>query len=67
MIDLSLQGEDDKYLKDHLLPQNFEAACRKVGVPLLLWWQPGYDHAFHFISTFIDDRSHSSSQPSPYV
>ncbi|WP_411026267.1 alpha/beta hydrolase-fold protein, partial [Salmonella sp. s58078] len=27
------QGEDDKFLKDQLLPHKFDEACRKVGVP----------------------------------
>ncbi|KAJ8562781.1 hypothetical protein K7X08_031233 [Anisodus acutangulus] len=52
------QGEDDKFLKDQLLPQKFEEACRKVNVPLLLRLQPGYDHS----STFIDDHVRHHAQ-----
>jgi len=50
------QGEDDKFLHDQLMPQKFEEACRKAKVPLLLRLQPGYDHSYYFIATFIDDH-----------
>lgn len=50
------QGEDDKFLPDQLLPHKFEAACKKVNAPLILRMQPGYDHSYFFISTFIDDH-----------
>lgn len=63
------QGKDDKFMHDQLLPQNFEEACRKIGVPLLLRLQPGYDHSYFFISTFIDDHVRHHAQalriPSP--
>ncbi|VVA30274.1 PREDICTED: S-formylglutathione hydrolase [Prunus dulcis] len=50
------QGGDDKFLHDQLLPHKFEEACRSAKVPLLLRLQPGYDHSYFFISTFIDDH-----------
>jgi S-formylglutathione hydrolase len=51
------QGSDDKFLKDgQLLPEAFEAACAKVGQPLSLRHQPGYDHGYYFISTFMADH-----------
>ncbi|CAL4952776.1 unnamed protein product [Urochloa decumbens] len=43
-------------LIDQLLPGNFEEACKAVGVPLNLRMQPGYDHSYFFIATFIDDH-----------
>ncbi|WOK96019.1 hypothetical protein Cni_G04726 [Canna indica] len=52
------QGEDDKFLHDQLLPKNFEMACKGVNAPLVLRMQPGYDHSYFFISTFIDDHIH---------
>lgn len=55
-LELSMQGEDDKFLKDQLLPGNFQEACKKHNVPLLLRLQPGYDHSYYFISTFIEDH-----------
>jgi S-formylglutathione hydrolase len=51
------QGTDDKFLKDgQLLPEVFEAACAKAGQPLTLRRQPGYDHGYYFISTFMADH-----------
>ncbi|KQK11464.1 S-formylglutathione hydrolase [Brachypodium distachyon] len=50
------QGDDDKFLAEQLLPGNFEEACKAAGVPLTLRMQPGYDHSFFFIATFIDDH-----------
>uniref|UniRef100_A0A7N1A008 S-formylglutathione hydrolase n=1 Tax=Kalanchoe fedtschenkoi TaxID=63787 RepID=A0A7N1A008_KALFE len=50
------QGEDDKFLREQLLAHKFEEACRNVNVPVLLRMQPGYDHSYFFVSTFIDDH-----------
>ncbi|KAJ9695909.1 hypothetical protein PVL29_011064 [Vitis rotundifolia] len=56
------QGEDDKFLHDQLLPHKFEEACRNAKVPLLLRLQPGYDHSYYFIATFIDHHIRHHSQ-----
>ncbi|TKY53387.1 S-formylglutathione hydrolase [Spatholobus suberectus] len=56
------QGEDDKFLADQLLPHKFEEACKKANVPLLLRFQPGYDHLYYFIATFIDDHIRHHAQ-----
>ncbi|KAL5719828.1 S-formylglutathione hydrolase [Ranunculus cassubicifolius] len=50
------QGEADNFLHNQLLPNKFEEACRGAGVPLILRLQPGYDHSYNFIQTFIDDH-----------
>ncbi|KAL0453140.1 UNVERIFIED_CONTAM: S-formylglutathione hydrolase [Sesamum latifolium] len=50
------QGDDDKFLKEQLQPHKFEEACRKANVPLLLRMQPGYDHSYYFIATFVYDH-----------
>ena len=51
------QGLADKFLiENQLLPEAFEAACAKVGQPLTLRRQAGYDHGYYFIQTFIDDH-----------
>ena len=47
------QGEADQFLDEQLKPELFEAACAAVGQPLTLRRQPGYDHSYYFISTFI--------------
>jgi S-formylglutathione hydrolase len=51
------QGEDDNFLHDgQLRPEAFEAACHDRGVELDLRRQPGYDHSYFFIASFIDDH-----------
>ncbi|RYF07073.1 MAG: S-formylglutathione hydrolase [Comamonadaceae bacterium] len=51
------QGMADKFLHEkQLLPDAFEAACAAIGQPLDLRRQPGYDHGYYFIQSFIDDH-----------
>jgi S-formylglutathione hydrolase len=50
------QGEADNFLADQLRPELLEAACAEAGIPLTLRLQPGYDHSYYFISTFIGDH-----------
>lgn len=51
------QGEADTFLAaGQLLPEVFEQACKAAGQPLTLRRQPGYDHGYYFISTFIADH-----------
>jgi S-formylglutathione hydrolase len=48
------QGDADPFLKEQLKPELLEAACKKAGQKLTLRMQPGYDHSYYFISTFIE-------------
>ena len=50
------QGEDDTFRDIQLKPHLLEAACREAGVPLTLRRQPGYDHSYAFIASFMDDH-----------
>ncbi|OLP20489.1 S-formylglutathione hydrolase [Leptolyngbya sp. 'hensonii'] len=50
------QGTADQFLETQLMPQVFERACAAVGQPLTLRMQPGYDHSYYFIATFIGDH-----------
>jgi len=50
------QGLNDQFLERELHPELFAAACAKVGYPLSLRRQAGYDHSYYFISTFIEDH-----------
>lgn len=50
------QGSADEFLADQLYPDKLEAACRARGFPLTLRLQEGYDHSYHFISTFIGEH-----------
>lgn len=57
------QGLADKFLiEKQLLPEAFEAACAKVGQPLTLRRQAGYDHGYYFIQSFIDDHLRHHAQ-----
>lgn len=47
-------SKDEFYEKNQLLPENFEAACKKVGQPVTLHIRDGYDHSYYFISSFIE-------------
>jgi len=49
------QGEADPFL-DQLRPDLLEAACTAAGVALTLRRQPGYDHSYYFIATFMEDH-----------
>ena len=50
------QGASDQFLDDQLMPQRLEAAAREAGQALELRMQPGYDHSYFFISSFIGDH-----------
>jgi S-formylglutathione hydrolase len=50
------QGTADQFLEQQLKPELLEAAARDVGYPLKLRHQPGFDHGYYFISTFIKDH-----------
>jgi S-formylglutathione hydrolase len=50
------QGDADSFLSGQLRPELLEAACMKAGIPLTLRLQPGYDHSYYFISTFMADH-----------
>ena len=49
------QGDADPYL-EQLAPERLRAACAAAGQPLTLRMQPGYDHSYYFISTFMADH-----------
>ncbi len=50
------QGTADKFLDEQLKPALLVEAARRSGQALELRMQPGYDHGYYFISTFIDDH-----------
>ena len=49
-------GDADQFLTEQLSPELLQAACEKAGIPLTLRRQPGYDHSYYFISTFMADH-----------
>ncbi|MFA0088338.1 S-formylglutathione hydrolase [Vibrio sp. E150_011] len=56
------QGEDDGFLQEQLKPELLLAAAEVSGSDVKLRMQPGYDHSYFFIQSFIDDhlRFHAS-------
>jgi S-formylglutathione hydrolase len=49
-------GDADPFLTEQLRPELLAQACSQAGIPLTLRRQPGYDHSYYFISTFMDDH-----------
>ena len=50
------QGLADNFLEKELKPEFLEAACAAVKQKLTLRRQPGHDHSYYFIQTFIGDH-----------
>jgi S-formylglutathione hydrolase len=50
------QGDADNFLVEQLKPELLQAVCAAAGQPLTLRMQPGYDHSYYFISTFMGDH-----------
>jgi S-formylglutathione hydrolase len=50
------QGTADQFLAVELLPEKFAAAAARSGQQLNLRMQPGYDHGYYFIQTFMADH-----------
>jgi S-formylglutathione hydrolase len=50
------QGADDPFLEGQLKPELLWAAARMAGQRLTLRRQPGYDHSYFFIATFVADH-----------
>jgi S-formylglutathione hydrolase len=49
-------GDADPFIEKELRPELLERACAAAGIPLTLRRQPGYDHSYYFISTFMADH-----------
>ncbi|TAE56530.1 MAG: S-formylglutathione hydrolase [Nostocales cyanobacterium] len=56
------QGTADEFLNHQLLPEQFIQVCEKVNQPLNFRYQPGYDHSYYFIATFIGDHIRHHAQ-----
>lgn len=49
-------GSADPFLEKELKPELLEAACKDAGIALTQRIQPGYDHSYFFVSTFMADH-----------
>ena len=47
------QGSDDNFLEAQLKTHLLTEQCAAVGQPATIRMQPGYDHSYYFISTFM--------------
>jgi S-formylglutathione hydrolase len=50
------QGGADEFLEGQLRPQLLQAAADAAAHPLTLRLQPGYDHSYYFIASFIGEH-----------
>ncbi len=50
------QGDADQFLAGQLQPAGLAEAARQKDWPLTLRIQPGYDHSYYFIASFIEDH-----------
>lgn len=50
------QGDADGFLADQLKTGLLREACSAAGQPATIRLQPGYDHSYAFISTFMTDH-----------
>lgn len=50
------QGEADQFLEEQLKPLHLKENAQLNNADLVLRMQPGYDHSYFFISSFIDEH-----------
>jgi len=50
------QGESDTFLVEQLKTPLLARACEAAGIPATIRMQPGYDHSYYFIATFMAEH-----------
>jgi len=50
------QGDADGFLAEQLKTHLLEEACKAAEMPATIRMQPGYDHSYYFISTFLAEH-----------
>ena len=50
------QGDADGFLAEQLKTHLLAEACERAGQPAQIRMQPGYDHSYYFISTFMAEH-----------
>ena len=50
------QGDADNFLQEQLKPELLQEVANSVDYPLELRMQPGYDHSYFFIASFIGEH-----------
>lgn len=50
------QGGADDFIEQQLKPELLREACEGAGQPLELRLQPGYDHSYYFVASFVGEH-----------
>ena len=50
------QGTADDFMEEQLRTHRLTDACAAAGIPATIRMQPGYDHSYYFISSFMADH-----------
>ncbi|MBI2241443.1 MAG: S-formylglutathione hydrolase [Magnetospirillum gryphiswaldense] len=50
------QGDADSFLAEQLKPEELVQAAKAADYPLTLRLQPGYDHSYYFVASFMEDH-----------
>ena len=50
------QGDADSFLEEQLRTPLLVQACERAGIPATIRMQPGYDHSYYFISSFLAEH-----------
>lgn len=50
------QGDADEFLQNQLKTALFEGTAKVAGYPVTVRLQPGYDHSYYFVSSFIGEH-----------
>jgi S-formylglutathione hydrolase len=50
------QGAADNFLIEQLRTHLLAQVCEAAGQPAKIRIQPGYDHSYYFIASFMDDH-----------
>ena len=56
------QGDQDNFLEEQLRTELLEAACKNSNYLMTIRRQPGYDHSYFFIASFIGEHIQFHSQ-----
>ena len=56
------QGDADNFLTEQLKPELLAEACTAAGQVYELRMQPGYDHSYYFIASFVEDHLRHHAQ-----
>lgn len=56
------QGDADPFLAEQLKTRLLAEACERAGQKATIRMQPGYDHSYYFISTFMAEHLHWHAQ-----